>query len=298
MNKRPPAPGKDVLERYLLGEVSDNERAEVEQGYFADDELFEQLVEAENDLVDSYIQDTLTPTERKRFEERFLTSDSAVERVEFARALQRKSAARWGRRPAILPARTGLRRFAIAASIAVVVFSAAWLIFSSQQRRESLTESRPQASRQQQPGPATPLQAQTQPPPLQPESQQQTPAATARQTALVTVLLTPGGTREGKAAPPLVLRPAPQWVRVELVLEDDHYDSYTAELQDVEGRALWKEESLRAKTTQSGSTVDLNVPAKLLPPGDYVVILQGIRRGRASEINNYTFTVVALPARR
>jgi hypothetical protein len=40
------------------------------------------------------------------------------------------------------------------------------------------------------------------------------------------------------------------------------------------------------------------VPAKLLPPGDYVVVLQGIRGGKASDINNYTFTVVALPARR
>jgi hypothetical protein len=87
-------------------------------------------------------------------------------------------------------------------------------------------------------------------------------------------------------------------VRVELVLEDGRYDSYSAELQDVEGRALWKEESLRATTTQSRRTVALNVPARLLPPADYVVVLQGIRRGRASEINNYTFTVVAVPARR
>lgn len=276
MTKKEP-PKQDVLERYVLGEVSDDERAEVERRYFADDEVFDQLVDVQNDLFDSYVQGTLPPAERKRFEERFLTSSSGMERVEFARALRRKTAARSGRRP------VSLRRLAIAASVAIIAFAAAWMIFSLQRRPvPPQAESRPQA-------PSTPVMAKTQTAPPQGE---QVPAA------LVTVLLTPGGTRESEAATPLVLRPAPQWVRVELVLEDGRYDSYAAELQDVEGRALWKEQSLQARTTRSGRTVALSVPAKLLPPGDYVVVLQGIRRGKASEINNYTFTVTALPARR
>jgi len=283
-------PSQDVLQRYLFGEASDEERAEVEQGYFADDELFDRLVELQNDLVDAYAQGTLPPDERKRFEEWFLTSNAGVEHVAFARALQRKTAARSGGRVVMRPRRAGLRGLAIAASVAVIVLAAAWMMLSLQRRHEPpMTESRPQSPLQQRPTPSTPVRAQTQTAPLQPE---QTPAA------LVTVLLTPGGTRESEAATPLVLRPAPQWVRVELVLEDDRYDSYAAELQDVEGRVLWKEESLRARTTPSGRTVALSVPARLLPPADYIVLLQGIRRGRASEINNYTFTVVALPARR
>jgi len=275
---------QDVLERYLLGEVTDDERAEIEQGYFADDALFDQLVDVENDLVDSYVQDTLQPAARKRFEERFLTSSSGIARVEFARALQRKTAARSGRNP------MSLRQLAIAASIAIVVIAAAWMTISLQRRPQlPITESRPQAPPPQRAIPPAPVQAQTQTAPVQ------TKRAAA---ALVTVLLTPGGTRESEAATPLVLRPAPQFVRVELVLEDDRYDSYAAELQDVEGRVLWKEQSLRARTAASGRTVAVSVPAKLLPPGDYIVVLQGIRGGKASEINNYSFNVVALPARR
>ena len=119
----------------------------------------------------------------------------------------------------------------------------------------------------------------------------------ARDTALLTVLLTPGGTRDAGAPTPLTLRAAPQTVRVELVLEEDRFDSYAAELQDVEGRALWREEALRSKAAASGQTVALNVPARLLPPGDYVVILHGERRDKTSEINNYTFTVAAVPSR-
>src|SRR5256885_4672984 len=119
---------QDVLERYLLGEVTDDERAEIEQGYFADDALFDQLADVENDLVDSYVQDTLQPAERKRFEERFLASSSGIARVEFARALQRKIAARSGRKT------ISLRQLAIAASIAIVVIAAAWMTFSLQRR--------------------------------------------------------------------------------------------------------------------------------------------------------------------
>jgi len=275
---------QDVLERYLLGEVSDDERSEIEQGYFADDAFFDQLIDVQNDLVDSYVRGTLPQADRQRFEERFLTSGSGIPRVEFARALQQRIAARSGRK-------TGsFRLLAIAASIAIIVIAAAWMTFMLQRRTQlPITESQPKAPQQQHTTPPTPVQAQTQTAPLQSK-----PAASA----LVTVLLTPGGTRENEAAKPLVLRPAPQFVRVELVLEDDRYDSYAAELQDVEGRVLWKAQSLRATTAPSGRTVAVSVPAKLLPPGDYIVVLQGIRRGKASEINNYTFTVVALPARR
>jgi hypothetical protein len=80
-------------------------------------------------------------------------------------------------------------------------------------------------------------------------------------------------------------------VQLDLLLDEDRYASYTAELQDVEGRVLWSGKSLRA----GGGAVKPKVPARLLPPGDYVVVLYGVRDGAPVEINNYTFTVTALP---
>ena len=277
---------QDVLERYLLGEVSEKEREEIEQSFFAEDGLFDQLADVQNDLVDSYVQGKLSSAQRKRFEERFLTTSSGIARVEFARALQQKIAARSRRKT------VSFRPLAIAASVAIIVAAAAFLMFLLQRRQEVPVASRPPVQQQQQRvAPPPPVQAQTQTAPL---PREKAPAAAA----LVTVLLAPGGTREDAAAPPLVLRPAPQRVQVELILENDQYDSYAAEIQDVDGRVLWKEKSLRAKAASARRTVAVSVPAKLLPPGDYVVVLKGIRGGSASEINNYTFTVVAVPARR
>jgi len=255
---------KDSLRRYLLGQMDEDERAEFEEKYFADDELFEELVEVENDLVDAYIDGVLTPAERKRFEERFMSTAEGRERVEFARTLRRRTTAR--------PARRGHQWWlAAAASFALVGFATAWLIFSPRQPEERPpVASRPPAVQTKQPAPL--------------------PLPTT-ETALLTLVLTPGGTREGEAAPPLVLRTAPQWVQLDLVLEQDRYDTYTAELQDVEGRVLWSAKSLRA----SGGAVKPKVPARLLPPGDYVVVLYGVRAGAPVEINNYTFTVTAVP---
>jgi len=264
---------QDILERYLLGDISEEERSEIEQAYFADDAFFEQLIDVRNDLVDAYARGMLSAEDRKRFEERLLTTESGSDRVGFARALQQKIAARSARK-------TGDSRFfAIAASLLIVVIAAGWMMLTLKGRPQPpIAKSQPKVTPQQQTTSSVPVPV---PNPL-----------------IATVLLTPGGTRESEAAPPLVLRPAPQFVRVELVLEDDRYDSYAAELQDVEGRALWRGEPLQAVKGPSGKTVAVSVPAKLLPPGDYIVVLQGIRAGKSSEINNYTFTVVALPARR
>src|SRR5258705_8885261 len=90
---------ENALERYVLGEVTDEERGEIEQSFFAEDGVFDQLVDVQNDLVDSYVQGRLSSSQRKRFEERFLSSSSGIARVEFARALQQKIAARTARKP-------------------------------------------------------------------------------------------------------------------------------------------------------------------------------------------------------
>jgi hypothetical protein len=273
--------------RYLLGEVSDEERTALEQKYFADDELFEQIVEAQNELVDAYLSGSLTPSQRKRFEERFLTTGSGSDSVKFAGALRRLVASREAQ-PVRRRARFDIRTLAIAASAAFILFAAAWVIVSSSQRREpSGTGARETVVRQDRSTAPIPVEAQKQPPP-----------SPVREAPLVTLLLTPGSTRDSDVAPPLELRAAPQFVRLELLLEENRYDSYRAELQDVEGRRLWQEASLQPEAARTGRMIVMRVPARLLPPGDYIVLLHGIRKGTAQEISNYTFTVVARAARR
>ena len=46
-----------LMRRYLLGSLPQDERTSLEGGYLADAGLFEELVAAENDLIDYYVRE-------------------------------------------------------------------------------------------------------------------------------------------------------------------------------------------------------------------------------------------------
>src|SRR5947207_2409634 len=76
-----------LLVRYLLGEASPEERSHLEARYVTNAELFEELVAAENDLIDAYAGGHLSDSDRRRLEEYFLVTPERRQRVEFAKAL-------------------------------------------------------------------------------------------------------------------------------------------------------------------------------------------------------------------
>lgn len=75
--------------RYLLGMLPEDEMRRLEEKYFADDEVYEDLEATERDLLDSYTRDELSEGDRKRFEEYFLCSTERRARLGFAITLQR-----------------------------------------------------------------------------------------------------------------------------------------------------------------------------------------------------------------
>lgn len=72
---------------YLLGALSEEEADRLEHGFFTDDEKFQELELAEDDLIDAYVRDELTAAEQQQFREKLMTIPRIVERVDFARAL-------------------------------------------------------------------------------------------------------------------------------------------------------------------------------------------------------------------
>jgi hypothetical protein len=52
---------EQTIQRYLLGELPESEQVTLEQEYFADQQLFEQIVQLENGLVDKYARGLLSP---------------------------------------------------------------------------------------------------------------------------------------------------------------------------------------------------------------------------------------------
>jgi CHAT domain-containing protein/predicted Zn-dependent protease len=77
------------LRKYILGDISDHERAAIEERLLADETYFEEVTMAEENLIQDYADGNLDAPERERFESRFLSSKGNRERVKFARALRK-----------------------------------------------------------------------------------------------------------------------------------------------------------------------------------------------------------------
>lgn len=79
---------ENLLRRYLLGELSEDEQARIEDAAFDDTDLLAFVQTVENDLIDEYARGELNASERQNFELKFLTSAERRRKIEFARTLQ------------------------------------------------------------------------------------------------------------------------------------------------------------------------------------------------------------------
>lgn len=78
----------EILKRYLLDELTGEEREEFEMQLFTNRDLAGEISMAEEDLVESYLDETLSPAERKSFELFFLSSPRRKTQLEVLRRLK------------------------------------------------------------------------------------------------------------------------------------------------------------------------------------------------------------------
>jgi hypothetical protein len=81
---------QEMAIRYLLGNLSEEDKTRLEEQYFLDDEEFEQFEVAEDELIDRYVRSELSPRETDQFE-KLLQSPRLAERVEVARLLAKRA---------------------------------------------------------------------------------------------------------------------------------------------------------------------------------------------------------------
>ena len=80
---------QELIYKYLLGELPEEQQAELEQRYFSDDALFERLMAVEDELINRYARNESSDEERKRMETYFLRSQARRKRLMFTQALMR-----------------------------------------------------------------------------------------------------------------------------------------------------------------------------------------------------------------
>jgi hypothetical protein len=308
---------EELVKRFLLGDLSESERAEVEDRFLVKDEFFQELLIAEDDLVDAYVRGELPAPERALFERYCLATQHGRQRVEFARTLfnsisgktetvvttleQDKTVSWWrslfgkffGSRPAL--------SFALAAALLVVVIGGLWLLIEKARTRFT---SEPEQARQTTTPPAPPNESTPLPTNIPLEQEQvrreneNSDSAPPRETpkkaspVVATFTLQPGMVRGESGSGPLTLSGEATEVRLRLMLESEDYKQYRATLSTAEGRKIW-DRALTKRTSNKSADLTLSLPADLLKSGDYVLDLSGANTGGKWEsVADYSFRVV------
>src|SRR5687767_9309299 len=80
---------QERIRRYLLGQLNDGAREEIEQQLILDEDLLEELLVAEEEVIDEYLTGKLGVEDRDAFERHFLATPERQAKLKFGRAFSR-----------------------------------------------------------------------------------------------------------------------------------------------------------------------------------------------------------------
>ena len=78
-----------LIRRYLLGRLSEDELDQLEERMMADNEFFDRVLLAEDEMIEDYVHDELSASDRGGFEASFLSTPEGRQQVAFAKALSK-----------------------------------------------------------------------------------------------------------------------------------------------------------------------------------------------------------------
>src|SRR5215471_11290460 len=78
---------QERIKSYLQRQMSAEDRAEFEQQYSTDSELFDEVVAAEDKMIGAYLRGEGSEQERQRFASHVLNTPAGRQKVEFAQSL-------------------------------------------------------------------------------------------------------------------------------------------------------------------------------------------------------------------
>jgi cell division protein FtsB len=314
---------EELIARYLLGDLSEEQQIEIEDRAFEDNEYLASITAVENDLIDEYVRQELSEAERRKFESRFLASEARRKRVEFAQALSRVPAktavaqtvpARPSWRESVAAFIYGLTpagKFALAAATLLVLLGGAWLITETLRLRKQLDqlqaqrkdreslEQQVEKERRRNEELAAQLNQEKQQREQTDESLRQLsesgsqPGETPRP-VIASLTLLPGISRGGGGAKPkLVLPVNANLVRLQIGIEpEEEYRSFRVKLSTVGGRRVWNRDNLTVRGARAGRAIRLTLPANALTSGEYELRLIGVTdAGRTEDVGFYYFQV-------
>lgn len=316
---------EQILTRYLLGELPAAEQENIEEQIFTDDELFVQVRALKAELTDNYVRGNLSASERRSYEQRFLTSTTGRNDAVFAKALTQMLATEEPMperavvaesKPSLWESIAALFRvpaFGVAmATLLLLVIGGVWWYQKSQQRQ--LEEQQANVAREAESSPnlvkekireldahKDDLKEKLEEDFRKREREYQksqspkiAPPVSQNNNTLLSFLLVPSMVRGENNRERIVIPANTGRIQMQLDLDQsDKYQSYRAELRTKRGQLIQRQSKLTPRTTAAGKAVFFVAPATGIRNGDYDVTLFGVTAtGEMEEANYYRFTAV------
>lgn len=313
------------LRQYLLGMIDEKQQNEIEERYFADDEFFENMLAAEDELVEAYVSDKLTRRERKRFDECLLPNPRWRQKIETIRALQHVVNEKKTR---VAPEKIGLLQrigdwwhefranlleqkavvgLAYATVLVLLVLISVWIGRQLQNFQHKIANLESEQSELAQQGEQLRQQLVQQTEStnqyaerLEQEKQQRLKLEQLldkmkpQPAPMLAFALEPGLLRDAESQRRLVIPSNVQSVRFDLIVEAGNgFQNYLVSIKTVEGDEVYSQSGMIAQKAAGGQSLNLNLPTIAFPTEDYILTLSGITPEGTSEIlHRYFFSVV------
>jgi hypothetical protein len=285
---------KSIIRQYLLGGLPEAEQRHVEELFIQDAGYRENVLIAEDELVEDYLEGVLTEQERQKFDEHFLATPQQRRKLRIARSLKAYASgvgtppAGEGEVPGRDKRRASVRWLSLRNPFTVLPLAAALLIILAlgvgrfvELRRVSREREQEQSRRA--------------------EVERELDAANAPGFApggqVYSFALSPVSVRSGQGRGPVAPPSDANVVDLLLVLIGEARPGYRALLQRVGEPGAYAVGDLRAEVTPAGRVVSVKIPTRLLSRGHYQLQLIGVNAdGRAEAVGDYEFQFENRPA--
>lgn len=267
---------KEVIKQFLLGELNEEWRQQVEERLLTDSDYRDEILMIESELVEDYLTEKLPPDDRGNFEKHYLSAPRQQRNLKLTRVLLQAAESAKTQSSyetnllqnlkAIFWPRGQKLRLAVVSLILLVVVGSP-IIYKVWQSCQSAE-----------------LQAELVR--LNIPSNILTPSH-----SVPSVTLLPFNLRDkGTPLPRLPITSASEVVQLRVTSVANTYQNYKVEIHAIGGGQLVQFE---LKPQPSGDTLVLQLPARLLKPNDYVVTIRGVNaQGVIEDVGEYAFRVV------
>lgn len=274
------------VREYLLGILPEEEHERIETRFLTDSD-FENFVDlVEDEIIDDYMNGALTEGDRKAVEEHFLRPAERQQKLAFARQLRARLNSKptpaaanpfLYSQPSRLPRVSSGTSAALVALLLVMTGSALYIMDLRRNLQVEAAKSRAeQAELERERARAARLEAQIK---ALPSSGQ-----------FMAVTLN-AELRRGDPLPEVAPRAETRWIEAHIPLEHEPAP-YRITLCTDEGMEILSMRGLKPTTEKDGSDLVFDIPAQLLPPGEYAVILNAGHGGRTPMTQTYKFKVL------